>query len=566
VESPQTLAGHNPNLKNLQESVRTSAEFYRSQLKKAETSETLSRRQQLSIWIAKFHQESGTMTPGVKQALQRLTMDPCLLIVTAHQPNFFPYGGVIRKATLIYVLAHKLSQALDLPAVSLFALADQDFTDDRWVKSAQIPDIQRRGGTFELRFSAPQKTRLNQVPKPSKNELDDWRHEIENWIHGKLKPIEQFLKSSGATLEVGRELSSNLEDYWMWVERAYYKAASYSDFNAFLLSMIVDHVWGYDTLFCRFSESQRIFEDEFGFLLSHFERYSQYVKEATVPSSEEVGGVSEQEYLSIPFWYHCSCGGKARLAAVKVNPLIGRGQCVRCCREFEFQLGPGKSELSEIVERISARSIAMPLVFLNGIKACCYVGGAGGRKYLRQANYVARHLGIVLPPVLVWRPLDTYVGIAQLEALMTLGALSGTFDLSQCPELKKSIRVKIDNIQQEVTEIESEKIRLRISELRKEEKSEKIRALGARQDEIRKQRNLSALARNLGLLGNVESVMSLCPSVIDYAINIGLKATSDQWVSYLNEDGRLFPNVPLQTTLSDSLPESLKRSLENSDA
>jgi hypothetical protein len=505
------------------------------------------------------------MTQQIQQALERLKTEPCLLVVTAHQPNFFPYGGVIRKATLTYALAQKLSQELGLPAVSLFALADQDFTDDRWVRSTQIPDIQRRGGAFQLRFSLPERTRLSEVPKPSLIELDDWRGDIENWIHGKLKTIEQFLKPSGVTLKIRSELSRNFEHFWVLVERAYEKAASYSDFNAFLLSMIVDHVWGYDTLFCRFSESQRVFKDEFDFLISRFEKYSQYVREATLPDSNEVGGVSEQEYLNFPFWYHCSCGSKARLAAVNVNPLIGRGQCMRCGKEFEFHLGPGESKLSEILERMSARSIAMPLVFLNGIKACCYVGGAGGREYLRQAEYVAQHLGIVFPPVVVWRPLDTYFGIGQLEALTTLRVLLGTFDLSECPALKASFRLKIEKVHEQIAEIEAQKIRLRMSELTKVEKTARIRTLGARQDEIRKQNDLSSLARNLGFLENVESVMRLCPSVIDYAINVGLKETSDQWIAYLNENGGLLPNVALKTTLGDALPESFKRSLESSD-
>jgi hypothetical protein len=520
----------------------------------------------LSFWIAKFHQDSGTMTQQVQQALERLMTEPCLVVVTAHQPNFFPYGGVIRKATLIYVLAQKLSQALGVPAISLFALADQDFTDDRWVKSTQIPDIQRRGGTFQLRFSLPEKTRLSEVRKPSKNELDDWHGEIENWVHGKLKTIEQFLKSSGVTLEDGSEVSRNFEDFWVLVERAYERAVSYSDFNAFLLSMIVNCVWRYDTLFCRFSESQRIFKDEFNFLISRFEEYSQYVREATLPDSNEVGGVSEQEYLNFPFWYHCSCGSKARLVAANVNPLIGRGHCVRCGKEFELHTGPEESKLSGTLERISARSIAMPLVFLNGIKACCYVGGAGGRGYLRQAEYVAQHLGIVFPPVVVWRPLDTYLGIGQLEALITLRTLSGTFDLSRCPTLKTTIRTRIDGVQEQIAELEAEKSGLRASELVAEEKAQKIRALGAQQEKIREQNDLSSLARNLGLLENVESVMRLCPSVIDYAINVGLKATSDQWITHLNEDGGLLQNVALKTALSDALPESFKRSLQSSDA
>jgi hypothetical protein len=63
----------------------------------------------------------------VEQALEKLRAQHCLLLMTAHQRNLFAYGNVLRKATLNRVLAERLSELLDVPVVTFFGLADQDF-------------------------------------------------------------------------------------------------------------------------------------------------------------------------------------------------------------------------------------------------------------------------------------------------------------------------------------------------------------------------------------------------------------------------------------------------------
>jgi hypothetical protein len=42
----------------------------------------------------------------------------------------------------------------------------------------------------------------------------------------------------------------------------------------------------------------------------------------------------------------------------------------------------------------------------------------------------------------------------------------------------------------------------------------------------------------------------LIPSIIDYALNVGLKETSDQWMRHLNEKGSLESDVYLESVLS----------------
>ena len=537
---------------NLEEIVKACSQFYHSLIERSKnTREAYEKRVELSRWIRKFHQDCGTLTPHVEDAIEKLKSDSCLFLMTAHQPNLFAYSGVLRKATLNYVLAEKLSESLKLPVVSFFGIADQDFTDDRWVKSALLPDVERRDGVLELRIDLPKKQMLNKVAKPSRQILNSWRNEIKGWFNRELISVERSFKSLG--VELSRQnmcLSENFEDFWRIVEECYEKAETYSDFNAFVMSKIVNVAWGYDTLFSRFSECQQIFEREFCFLLSHFEEYSKYVREATLSPESSRGGVYREEFDTVPFWYHCDCGGKVRLIAEQQGEsLFSRGECSRCRKKYKFDFSSKRDpKISEILPRISARSLSMPLVFFDGLRVCCYVGGVGGKMYLRQAKYVAEHMGTSFPPVVVWRPRDIYFGVGQLEALMTFRKLSGTFDVSQCPELEDRLKEKIAGVQKKIDELELRKKELvEHAEVEKEEIIERMKAISARQNKIRRDIGFSVLSRNLKLLQNVKAVTRLYTCIVDYAVNIGLGSTSEQWIAFLKKNGSLSSSVSLKT-------------------
>jgi hypothetical protein len=59
------------------------------------------------------------------------------------------------------------------------------------------------------------------------------------------------------------------------------------------------------------------------------------------------------------------------------------------------------------------------------------------------------------------------------------------------------------------------------------------------------------MVRDLKLLENIEAVMSLHSCMVDYAVNIGSKATSEQWIAFLQENGSFSSNVVLKTGFED---------------
>lgn len=536
---------------NLGALVKACSRFYRGSIERAaDLPEAYERRRQLAGWVENFHRDCGTLTVQVEDAIGKLKDEPCVFLMAAHQPNLFAYNGVLRKATLNYVLAQKLSESLKLPVVSFFGIADQDFTDDRWVKSALLPDIERREGALQLRFDLPEKMMLNRVARPSEQALGDLRDKIANWIRRKSASVDRFCKSLDVEFSPGEvRLTENFEAFWSLVKDAHAKAKTYSDFNAFVMSRVVNVAWGYDTLFSRFSECQQIFEREFCFLLSHFDEYSDYVKEAT-SSENTLGGVYEQEYQTVPFWYHCDCGSKARLVAEQEGESFsGRGECLYCGKEHKVYFSSkDKPEISKISPRISARSLTMPLVFFDGLKVCCYVGGVGGQAYLREAKYVAEHLGTLFPPVVIWRPMDVYVGVSQLDALMTYRKFSGTFDLTQHPVVVAQLKQKIAHVENEVKPLKWRKRSLSAdAEVGDGKRIEDKRALSVKQSKVWKETGFSLLMKDLKLLENVSAVMGMFPCIIDCAVNVGLKQTSKQWIAFLKENGDLSSNVSLQT-------------------
>jgi hypothetical protein len=546
------------NYASLSDLVDACTEFYRSHAE-TQTAESLETRQHLSDWIRKFHSECGTLTAQVEQALGRLCIRDCLLLMTAHQPNPFAYGGVLRKAALNHVLAKRLSESLGVPVVTFFGLADQDFTDNPWTRSAMLPDSERRDGVLELRATLPEKMMLCRIPKPAQVVLDKWLHDLDDWIHRKTKAVIALGKKTGVQLDPTQmsEYLNNLKHFWSIVAAAYERAQSYADFNAFVISRVINDTCGYDTLFCRFSECQKIFKREFGLLTREFQTYSQALQDAITTKQLEQRGVYNDECNTIPVWYHCDCGGKARLAATQIERKItGRGTCLRCGKEHEIDFSQDSSIWTDL-GRVSARALTMPLAFFSGLEVTCYVGGVGGREYLRQAKHVADCMGIPFPPIAIWRPRDRYLGLAQAEALLTLRQMSGNSDVRQGDQPEIALREKVTKIHREIEELESYKKKIASSDFNRSQRVEKIRALARQQNVLRRETNLALIARQLGLIENAKRVLDMYPCMIDYAINIGLRSVFEQWEAFLNNVGDLRSNISMRTNLDWQLPDLL---------
>jgi hypothetical protein len=60
---------------------------------------------------------------------------------------------------------------------------------------------------------------------------------------------------------------------------------------------------------------------------------------------------------------------------------------------------------------------------------------------------------------------------------------------------------------------------------------------------------LSVYNRELKVLNNVLTTLNIIPSIIDYAVNVGLQETSNQWLQHLKKNGDLSKDLYLNAVL-----------------
>ena len=107
-----------------------------------------------------------------------------IILMSAHQPNLFPYSGVVRKAVFVHAVAEQLRNKLGCPVAELFCFADQDFAEERWFLEAQLPSVRSRNGTLSLHLSIAQTYNnkiMRAVPKPGNDEVEKIKSEIQRW-------------------------------------------------------------------------------------------------------------------------------------------------------------------------------------------------------------------------------------------------------------------------------------------------------------------------------------------------------------------------------------------------
>lgn len=572
----------------------------------------LNNRVKLQKFIKKFHSEAGTMTADVSNSITLLNDPSTKLFVSIHQPNLFAYGGIFKKIVLLQTLKNEVEKKEEAnkqqeelqgrqkgkedhsskKIVNLFLIVDHDFMDG-WVRLAQLPSVKHSLGRLELRLpvSTSNKWQMaSNMPIPGQTVLNYWRKQITSWIR---KNSASSIVSSAYNKSNMRD---NFEQFWQNVELSYSKAKSYSDFNSFLMSEIVNTIWGYDTLFVRLTDISSVFEDGFRYLISNFDKYSDALRKAENMFLRHGidTGVSASTYLNAPVWLHCECGSKASVKIYEKELLLPlrqeqqrqqrgqerrgetgevqeerrerqqqkpkqkeelqkqiilKGTCISCKRDLQVNLGNKHTlellKQEQILHQLSPRAIPILLLLSKELGVTCYVSGTGGSMdYTLVGGIAFKELSINMPSLtLIWPSRDIYYGIGQLEAL-ELVQLTKQYDV--IPYL--------ESLKQENADYEG-KIKPLI-----EERNRKVKAGESIQTLLLDLFNLKEeqrkIRRLIKITYKVKNAVEMSPCFVDYAVNFGMANTETQWREHLLNNNNNSLATPILMTASATSPST----------
>jgi hypothetical protein len=495
----------------------------------------LNNRCKLQIFIDKFHREAGTMTAGVTNKLRLLTDPKTQIFVSIHQPNLFAYGGVFKKIVLLQTLMRAVEEREShSKIVNFFLIVDHDFMDDTYIRLAELPSIRHSDGRLELRMPVSESKRWQLVcnmPLPRRTMVDHWRMQIFSWVRNSLSS--KYSKSDKSMI------LNNFEHFWRKVEESYSRSKSYSDFNSFLMSQLVNAEWGYDTLFVRLSEISTVFEGGFKYLISNFMKYSDVLNKAEnmfLRCGIDTG-VSPSSYLNAPLWLHCRCGSKAsaRLYKDQQDQISLAGTCISCKEALEVNLG-NRNEMTiskDMLEGLSPRAIPILLLLSRDLGISCYASGTGGSMgYTMVGAMVFKELSIKMPVTIVWAAMDVYNGLGQAQALELL-PLSKKADIANYLDILRRRNLDYKN---KIDPLIVERTRLRRA-------GESMDSVLSDLDKLKKeQRKIRLLIK---VAEKVKNAIETKPSIIDYAINFGVANTEALWRRNLLKNDNLAASLTM---------------------
>ena len=468
-----------------------------------------------------------------------------LFLMSAHQPNLFAYSGVMRKIILLWFIEQSLrssqiQQEAKSEIVCFYGFADHDFVHNKWVRSAEIDSPIRKDGVLRYSIKIDQnQTYLptNKIQKPGPELLEKWQAQTEVWISENLSLTKKYLRGKGGdTSGDGRgggslnDTRRAFEDFWSLVQKSQQVAENLAEFSSLLLAAVAQEKWKIPMLFANFSDCFKSFSDEYLWLVSNKETFASIVEneEAGMKSQGiDTGLASDIGELS-PLWLKCDCGSKYRME-MRGDEVLGR--CVRCGADYTIELEKLKRLIADKPERIEPRSIAMPIVFSKAVGMACYVGGIGSLGYLMHSSAISTALNVIFPPTPFWYSEDEFKSIQKLAELAEL-------DRMQKAYLQERRDPTGDY--------------LIIARALEERLADPVKAsVAKRPAEVERDKQL--LKRILSKKG---SGTTSC--MVDYAVNISLERSAEQWLQFLRNDGRLM--TPVHMTCLFEAPPDLSES------
>lgn len=368
------------------------------------------RRRMLSELARKFHSQAGTLTPEIEQA-SVLAAEDSLLLRVAHQPNVFPYMGVVSQFLFIYSTAEILAKRYDIPTVALYLIVDYDTAGDSRFRTAHFPATNKSDSTIDISVHVP-KDSFNKpmfsLPRPPEELVSKWFERIESAARHDLI----YLRRSGVLLKNMNAFVNNIHNTESMVWKAYDRSHSLTDFNSFFMSVLVNQEWDLPIIFVRESD----------FRMNRFPIVSRDSLQALAKAEFESLSYLESKGVEthyqrhpsrFPYWYFCEkCNERCSLE-YSDSPDALALECKECGQRRSF-------ELDKLMESSFEGKRFAPNVLLDDLLDTIDLSVSGGSTYIGGAehtlvsNLVAERVGVPVFPQAVWRPWSAGLGTAEL--------------------------------------------------------------------------------------------------------------------------------------------------------
>jgi hypothetical protein len=189
---------------------------------------------------------------------------------------------------------------------------------------------------------------------------------------------------------------------------------------------------------------------------------------------------------------------------------------------------------SSILNELSPRAIPILLLLSRDLGICCYASGTGGSMdYTMVGRLVFKELSIKMPITVVWASEDFYSGVGQREALQSLKFKNSAEVIKYAEQLRSTL----SNFNAKIVPLLSKR-----EDLAKEGQNFQgiLKELAVLKQEQRDARQLLKISEK------VIRACTLKPSIIDYAVNFGLKNTEGMWRNNLIQNDDLAEPIMLR--------------------
>jgi hypothetical protein len=337
--------------------------------------------------------------------------DGTIILESGHQPNFLPYSGIWKKAFLLHHLSKNLAE-MGNTSIPIFGFADQNLSTATLLYRNHVPALTKKGKErIGLKKTEDPRTLWKLFCEIEKPPVEIWQQEIDK--------IDQYYRSHAE--KINRDLFFPLDNSRRYLEmlwESYESAKSFSDINAFFFSKVCREIFDFDIIFFRHSDIQkeRMFIPEWTKILMNRNIYCQLYNQVNQEENLELNPVTQD---SVPFWYHCDCGGKLPLFVSQA--LTMAGTCPVCEKVYSVPCTGDYQNLEQHISMMGLNAVTRNIVFSEGWGVTLFITGSGGSlKYGKISDSLSQELNFHIPLKLAWSSNDYYLGLIHKNGIQQL--------------------------------------------------------------------------------------------------------------------------------------------------